>query len=74
MDRSVVFAMGSPHSGTSLLTLILGSHSRAFALGEMEDFKGSARCRVCEDRCPIWTSGSRAASPDAASGAATGRS
>ena len=57
MDRSVVFAMGSPHSGTSLLTLILGSHSRAFALGEMEDFKGSSRCRVCEDRCPIWTPG-----------------
>ena len=66
MTRTVAFVMGAPHSGTTLLTLILGSHSRGFALGEMEGLPGAIRerpgrdafCMVCEEEaCPIWNRG-----------------
>ena len=65
-DRAVVFVMGAPHSGTTLLTLILGSHPDAFALGEMEGLRGAIRqgpndhgscCVICEGACPVWNLG-----------------
>lgn len=60
-QRKVVFTAGSGRGGTTLLNLILGSHSRGFALGELfglpEQIEqtGGRPCRLCEDACPIWS-------------------
>lgn len=63
MKRTVVFIMGAGHCGSTLLDLILGSHSRAFSLGEFSRIstvldKGpgvaSAICGVCDGRCAFW--------------------
>ena len=59
----VVFIMGAGHCGSTLLDLILGSHSRAFSLGEFKQFDSRLRahqagkgevCGVCAVDCPIW--------------------
>ena len=34
----VVFIMGAGHCGSTLLDLIVGSHSNAFSLGEFKQF------------------------------------
>lgn len=62
--RTVVFIMGSGHCGSTLLDLMLGSHSDAFSLGEIHRIGGpvdarardsSARiCGVCPERCEFW--------------------
>jgi hypothetical protein len=62
-ERKVVFILGSGHSGSTLLDLILGSHPDVFGLGELvnlaravdapvEDFPHL--CYVCDGRCPFW--------------------
>jgi hypothetical protein len=62
-DKTVVFIMGSGHSGSTLLELVLGSHSRVFGLGELVNlYRGvdgprdpfPRLCRICEERCPFW--------------------
>ena len=59
----VVFIMGAGHCGSTLLDLILGSHSKAFSLGEFKQFNsrlqaseaGSGEvCGVCAVDCPVW--------------------
>ena len=59
----VVFIMGAGHCGSTLLDLILGSHSQAFSLGEFKQFgsrlagqeaSGSEVCGVCATDCPVW--------------------
>ena len=59
----VVFIMGAGHCGSTLLDLIVGSHSNAFSLGEFKQFGSrlgaheSAQgevCGVCAENCPIW--------------------
>ncbi len=62
--RTVVFVMGAGHCGSTLLDLILGSHSEAFSLGELARIGNSvdaARsdpsakiCGVCAARCSFW--------------------
>ncbi len=62
--RTVVFVMGAGHCGSTLLDLILGSHSEAFSLGELARISKSvdaaiadpsARiCGVCAGRCGFW--------------------
>ena len=62
-ERKVVFIMGPGHCGSTLLDLILGSHSRAFSLAEfhvvskfIDDPDGArqAICAICGDACEFW--------------------
>jgi len=55
--------MACGHSGSTLLELILGSHSKAFGLGELVNLQWAMDsphegfpklCHVCEGRCPFW--------------------
>jgi len=55
--------MGAGHCGSTLLDLILGSHSQAFSLGEFKQFDsrlsaheatGGPVCGVCTENCEIW--------------------
>lgn len=59
-----VLICGAGHSGSTLLGMILGSHSRAFYMGE----GGKARylgdpdkplrkrvCKICGEDCPVWS-------------------
>ena len=62
-QRAVVFVLGSGHCGSTLLDLILGSHSEAFSLAEFihisrlidtpEPERGPV-CAICEGSCPFW--------------------
>lgn len=62
-SKKVAFIMASEHSGSTLLQLILASHSRAFGLGELVNLERGLDapyeeyprlCLVCEGRCPFW--------------------
>jgi hypothetical protein len=53
--------MGPGHCGSTLLDLILGSHSKAFSLGEfrmigktLERHNGRKLCGICDDHCDFW--------------------
>ncbi len=59
----VVFIMGPGHCGSTLLDLLLGSHSTAFSLAEfhrISEFVDAdttapqAVCAVCGDECAFW--------------------
>ncbi len=61
-NKKVFFICGAPHSGSTLLGLILGSHSKCFYAGEankinflhsQEPHQDSV-CKVCGQNCPIW--------------------
>src|SRR5690606_27848676 len=61
--RRVVFIMGVGHSGSTLLELILSSHSDVLGLGELailqEKLDNGASdtprlCSVCPDECELW--------------------
>jgi hypothetical protein len=60
--QKVVFICGAPHSGSTLLGLILGSHSRCFYAGEANkvkflssDMENPDRyCKVCGPSCDVW--------------------
>lgn len=63
MDKKVVFIMGPGHCGSTLLDLLLGSHSRCFSLGELYrissliDKPGATErriCGVCVGECDFW--------------------
>jgi hypothetical protein len=54
---------GAGHSGSTLLGMILGSHSQAFYMGEggkvryLGDSKKPMRkrvCKICGENCPVW--------------------
>lgn len=62
MNKKVVFIMGTAHCGSTLLTLILGSHSDCFALGEVSNMPDAYRlkkpiCSVCQGDCSFWDHG-----------------
>jgi len=55
--------MGAGHCGSTLLDLILGSHSSGFSLCELHAIHKSIDpgdgeypkiCSICEEKCPIW--------------------
>lgn len=59
--------MGPGHCGSTLLDMMLGSHSKAFSLGEIHrmpsmlykyDNNGNhpSICGICEGPCPFWNS------------------
>jgi len=59
--KKVIFIMGAGHSGSTLLDLIIGSHSKAFSLGELWSIsadqvskKQSLICGVCAGECAFW--------------------
>ena len=63
-DLKVVMICGAGHSGSTLLGMILGSHSRAFYMGEggkaryLGDQKKPVRkrvCKICGENCPVWS-------------------
>lgn len=62
-QKKVVFICGAGHSGSTLLGLILGSHSDCFYCGEaknssfMDDEKrpiAKRTCKICGLDCPVW--------------------
>ncbi|HSH03680.1 MAG TPA: sulfotransferase [Anaerolineae bacterium] len=62
-NEKVVFIAGAGHSGSTLLGLILGSHSAVFYGGELSKTKYLNRpgaplrkrvCKLCGEGCPIW--------------------
>lgn len=63
MDKKVVFIMGAGHCGSTLLDLLLGSHSQSFSLGELYrmgslvDGRSEGHeniCGVCVGECEFW--------------------
>lgn len=61
--KKVIFVMGSGHCGSTLLDLLLGSHSDAFSLGEFhrlwssftDGHAGAPKiCGVCPGHCEFW--------------------
>jgi hypothetical protein len=61
-NEKVCFICGAPHSGSTLLGLILGSHSQCFYAGEankvkflhLENSHKDSTCKICGKDCPIW--------------------
>jgi hypothetical protein len=59
MKKKVLFILGSGRSGSTLLTLILGSHPSCFAIGELDKLYGKyikkqSICGICQDNCSFW--------------------
>ena len=61
--KKVIFITGAGHCGSTLVDLILGSHSQAFSLGEFwsasryldkRDDESLAMCGICSDECSFW--------------------
>ncbi|MBD3211277.1 MAG: sulfotransferase family protein [Candidatus Lokiarchaeota archaeon] len=62
-NNKVVFICGAPHSGSTLLGLILGSHPETFYAGEanksrflnsMDPKMEDRFCKICGPECHIW--------------------
>lgn len=58
-DATVIFIVGTGHSGSTLVDLILGSHSRSFSLGQFSrvpEILGREQplCSICPGSCPVW--------------------
>lgn len=62
--RSVCFIGGAPHSGSTLLGMVLGAHSDVFYGGELRksSFVGDESkplkkrvCKLCGPTCPVWS-------------------
>ena len=59
MNKKVAFVMGTAHCGSTLLTMVLGSHSDCLSLGEVSNLPEAYRlkkpiCSVCEGDCSFW--------------------
>lgn len=63
LNRRVVFVAGAGHSGSTLLGLLLGSHSSAFYAGEAAKTRflsdptkplSKRACKLCGESCPVW--------------------
>ncbi len=59
-ERTVVFILSSSHSGSTLLSLLLGSHSQTASIGELHKMfytEEPGTCALCLDRlttCPLF--------------------
>ena len=59
MKKKVVFIMGTAHCGSSLLNLVLDSHTDCLGLGELSNLPNFYRrqkplCSVCQGDCSFW--------------------
>lgn len=59
MKKKVVFITGPGHCGSTLLSLILGSHPDCLALGEFNSYSSHYRakvpfCQICRGECDFW--------------------
>lgn len=59
MQKKVVFIMGTAHCGSSLLNLVLDSHTDCLGLGELSNLPDFYRrdkplCSVCQENCSFW--------------------
>ncbi len=59
MKKKVLFITGSGHCGSTLLTLMLGSHPECFGLGELNSLPNHYKtnipiCGVCKEKCSFW--------------------
>lgn len=64
MRKKVVCLLGTGHCGSTLLDLLIGSHSQVFSLGEFHSIYRKVRemgkggnprlCVVCQDECEFW--------------------
>lgn len=59
--KQVVFILGTGYCGSTLVELVLGSHAKVFALGEISHLaykfnnkKIDKFCRICEGECSFW--------------------
>jgi hypothetical protein len=57
--KKLVFILGTAHCGSTLLSLILGSHSRCFNVGEISNLprlynNNKPICSICEGECSFW--------------------
>lgn len=73
VNRLAVAICGAGHSGSTLLGLVLGSHSECFYAGEAKKtlFIGDANkplrkrvCKICGETCPIWSRFTQPPTPD----------
>ncbi|MBD2462875.1 sulfotransferase [Oscillatoria sp. FACHB-1407] len=72
-NQKVCFIAGTGHSGSTLLGLILGSHSQVFYAGEaaktrflQNETKKLAKrvCKICGEHCPVWEDFQISQTPD----------
>ncbi len=65
-NQQVCFIAGAGHSGSTLLGLILGSHSAVFYGGEIKKYQSGPKrlCRRCGPDCSIWSALATTAAPD----------
>ena len=65
--KKIVFVLSPGRSGSSLLDLILGSHSKCTSLGEFwvvnEDIQRDHTCQFCADDCSLWEKFENVCSP-----------
>jgi len=60
MKKKIVFILGTAHCGSTLLSLVLGSHPRCFNLGEISNLprlykNNKPICSICEPgKCSFW--------------------
>lgn len=59
MKKKLLFILGTAYCGSTLLSLILGSHSRCFNIGEISNLprlykENKAICSICEGKCNFW--------------------
>jgi hypothetical protein len=59
--KKVVFILGTSHCGSTLLDLLLGSHSKVFSVGELASLVPQMKksgtdniCGICEGHCSFW--------------------
>ena len=70
MNDTITLALiASPgHSGQTWLSLLIGSHSRALSLGEIDVIDGCSNlenvCMLCGAGCPFWSEFNRIWSPE----------
>ena len=54
----IVFIIGTGHCGSTLLDLLLGSHSKAISLGEVYKVLSFGQdeplCNLCGEKCNLW--------------------
>ncbi|MDY7008786.1 MAG: sulfotransferase [Cyanobacteriota bacterium] len=59
MKNKILFVLGTPACGSTLLSLMLDSHPQCFTVGELSNlprlYQNKKRiCSICEDRCNFW--------------------